>query len=276
MTLLLGFSAVNTGNNLLYLIVSSLLAFMVVSGLLGVVNLRALSIALSVPGEVYAGQANCLHVNVTNRKRFLPSFLVTFHIGEASVFCAMIEGSEEAELRMPVTYNQRGRITLRYIVVSSPFPINFFVRKHTLPAEAQFVVFPTPRMAGADGWGTTKGGKGEYFLRQKGYEGEVAKIADYTGSEPLKLIHWRLSARHEQLKVKELMAAADEPVILDIAALPGLDIEERLSQATFLVNRFMREQRAVGLKLPDRVIPPAYSPAQRLMLLMELAVYGQS
>ena len=56
MTLLLGFAAVNTGNNLLYLLVSALLGFMAVSGWLGQQNLRSLSLRLVLPQEIFVGQ----------------------------------------------------------------------------------------------------------------------------------------------------------------------------------------------------------------------------
>ena len=41
-TLLIGFAAVNTGNNLLFLVVSGLLAFMSVTGLAGMYNIKKL------------------------------------------------------------------------------------------------------------------------------------------------------------------------------------------------------------------------------------------
>ena len=91
----------------------------------------------------------------------------------------------------------------------------------------------------------------------------------------MKLIHWRLSAKHEEFKVKEMSATFREPVIIDIDAMPGSGVEERLSSAAFLVNRLIRANRPVGLKLADRTIPPALSREHRLGLLAELAVYGK-
>ncbi|NIQ94316.1 MAG: hypothetical protein GWN87_08975, partial [Desulfuromonadales bacterium] len=55
LTLLLGFAAVNTGNNLLYLMVSALLGFMAVSGLIGRYNLARLRVEFAAPPEIYAG-----------------------------------------------------------------------------------------------------------------------------------------------------------------------------------------------------------------------------
>jgi len=110
---------------------------------------------------------------------------------------------------------------------------------------------------------------------RKGYEGELSRIADYRGGEPLKLIHWRLSARHGELKVKELSAVDRPPVTVDLEQLPG-GLEERLRCATYLILSFLRENRPVGLRLGSRAIPPAVGRAHKLRLLAELAIHGQT
>jgi uncharacterized protein (DUF58 family) len=121
-----------------------------------------------------------------------------------------------------------------------------------------------------------KGGKnGDLTSLRKCYDGDVTRIADYTGNEPLRLIHWRLSAKHEEFKVKEMSAAAREPVIIDIKAMPGKNLEEHLCCAVFLINRLIGANRPVGLKLPNKVISPALSRVHRLGLLAELAVYAK-
>jgi uncharacterized protein (DUF58 family) len=137
------------------------------------------------------------------------------------------------------------------------------------------VVFPALRRCFASGVPDQHGGRGAAPATSKGYEGELLKIADYSGGEPLKLIHWRLSARHEGLKVKELSAEVSEPVMLDIANLPGGTLEDKLCCGTFLINRFNREARPVGLMLEGKVFPPAHSRTHRLKLLTELALYGK-
>jgi len=104
----------------------------------------------------------------------------------------------------------------------------------------------------------------------------VLRIRDYTGTEPLKLVHWRISARHEQLKVKELAAGASQPVILDIDQLPGANLEGALCCGAYLVNMFVRRNRPVGLKAGHLLISPDLSRAHRIRLLTELAVYGKS
>ena len=102
----------------------------------------------------------------------------------------------------------------------------------------------------------------------------MTAIRDYTGNDPLKLIHWRLSARHGELKVKEMAAPSEDPLVIDVLSLPGGGLEENLSLAAYLVNRAVRANRPVGLKFGARIVRPDLTRTHRLRLLTELAVYG--
>jgi uncharacterized protein (DUF58 family) len=93
----------------------------------------------------------------------------------------------------------------------------------------------------------------------------------------MKMIHWRLSARHEWFKVKEPSATSAEPVIIDLTTHSTIPLEQRLSQATFTINRLCRENRPVGLRVSaDHLIPPTSGRNNRLRLLTELAMYDPS
>jgi len=273
--LLLGFAAVNTGNNLLFLIVSALLGFMSVSGVLGVLNIQGLGLRLEIPDEIYAGLGTLLTLQLVNSKRRLPSFLLRVELGGASARFTHLPAKGSDSAALVLNFPGRGRQSLAGATLSSPFPINFFVRSTRLPLRESLVVFPAPRHCLASSVPDQHGGRGAAPAAAKGYEGELLKIADYSGGEPLKLIHWRLSARHEGLKVKELSAEVNEPVMLDITSLPGGTLEEKLCCGAFLINRFNREARPVGLMMEGKLFPPALSRAHRLKLLTELALYGK-
>ncbi len=53
-TLAIGFAAVNTGNNMLFLLVSMMLALMILSGFAALLNLQYLDVRL-VPGQLLQG-----------------------------------------------------------------------------------------------------------------------------------------------------------------------------------------------------------------------------
>jgi uncharacterized protein (DUF58 family) len=275
MTLLLGFAAVNTGNNLLYLLVSALLGFMAVSGLLGRWNLAGLTVRCVPPEEVYDGVPTLLGIELVNRRRRLPACLLEVMLGGESVLFPLVEPGARQRKPMPVSLHQRGWQTLPLIQVRSRFPINFFIRRMTLAVAEPVLVFPTPLRCAEGAQPDPAGGQGATQSWQRGVEGEVSRIGEYRGGEPLKLIHWKLSARHDQLKVKELSAPLRAPVILDLATLPGAGIEERLRCASWLIGRLLRAGRPVGLRTGACAIAPACGRAHKLRLLKVLALHGR-
>jgi len=272
----MGFAAVNTGNNLLFLVVSSLLGFMAVSGFVGWLNIRNIGIAVDFPDEIYAGKEVFVPLHLENRKKRMPSFLLRVDAFGRSLSFPLVENRGAESDAFTVAFPERGESTLGTVILSSSFPINFFTRIKIVSVDSRCTVFPAPRdCAVADGPGR-KDSRGEAFSSRRGYGGDVAKIRDYAGSDPLKHIHWRLSARHEDLKVKELTAPAETPLVVDIRALPGANLEENLSCGAFLINRAVRAGRPVGLKLGARFIKPDLTRSHRLQLLTELARYGKN
>ncbi len=75
--LLIGIAALNTGNNLLYVIVSAMLAAILVSGLASAVVLRGLELDVRLPEQVFAGRPAPARILVRNRRRWLPSFSIS-------------------------------------------------------------------------------------------------------------------------------------------------------------------------------------------------------
>lgn len=274
-TLLIGFAAVNTGNNLLFFIVSALLGFMAVSGVLGWLNIHGLDAVMIPPDEIYSGVSTLFTLRLTNRKRLLPSFLLRVDFVGTTVDFRLVDRQGAATSSLMTTITGRGSHMVGGVTVCSPFPINFFVRCRTLPLDLRTVVFPAPLGCPGSADSRSHGKGGSFATSGKGYEGDINRIVAYSGGDPLKMIHWRLSARHGELKVKELSAMAREPLVIDIDRLPAGNLEEKLSCATYLVNRLMREGRPVGLKLRKRLLKPADSRGHRLRLLTELALYGK-
>jgi hypothetical protein len=71
-----GIVAVNSGNNLLYLVVSSLLATLALSGILGHRNLHRVELRLLAPEEAWAGRPVTVRTALSNGRRRLPAFLL--------------------------------------------------------------------------------------------------------------------------------------------------------------------------------------------------------
>lgn len=274
MTLLLGFAAVNTGNNLLFLVVAGLLAFMSVTGIAGMYNIKKLIPDLLPPEEIYAGIPAPFHLSVRNTKRYLPSFLVRAEsiAGHGLIFPVLLQNSVHSG-QVLITFNTRGVVPLGSITISSPYPVGFFTRYWTFNINSTITVFPRPLASVSSGNGEESAATGSSFCRDRGLSGELERIYPYSGSEPLRMIHWKHSARTLDFLVKGFGRSVAAPLMIDLNSLAGQGVEERLSRAAWLVKRWVRE-RPVGLALGGRVLPFAIGKQHGLKLLKELAMYG--
>ena len=250
-----------------------MLGFMAISGFFGLRNLQKLSISLKFPDEIYCGIPAQLVVRLSTKRTLLCHYLLTLRVEGSQAECLILKPKTLMEMKTPVTFKKRGSARISKAAVTSPFPVNFFVRSNLFDLDAGYLVFPKP-LPLPHGWaGGARAKAGNILQRRKGSSGETESIGEYTGSEPLKQIHWKLSARHDELLVKEMSSETGKPLIIELGELPG-GAEERLGHAAFLINSLMAEGRAIGLKIGEKTIPPGISRGHRLKMLEELAGYA--
>lgn len=274
LTLLLGFAAVNTGNNLLYLMISALLGFMAVSGLLGQQNLQQLAVKLYPVDDLFANCPAGVEIELENRRRWLPAFLISVELENGVTLIPLLAAGGRQRQRLTLVFNQRGYADVPNIWIRSCFPINFFVRSRCLPLHQKLLVFPQPvpaRLALAAGTDTPFN---RHEIAQPGIDGELRSVDSYREGDPLRSIHWKLSARHDEYKVKRQNRLGAPSLLLNLDDFSGT-LDTQLSQCTFLINQLISQQRAVGLCLDKQVLSPAQGNRQRLRLLTELALYGR-
>lgn len=273
MTLLLGFGAVNTGNNLLFLVVAGLLAFMSVTGMAGMYNIKKLTPDLHPPEEIFAGIPAPFRLSVQNGKRLLPSFLIrlAYSAGQSLVF-PVVRQNSTAIGSVLITFDQRGLVRPGKITIDSAYPVGFFTRFWSFEIDTPLIVFPRPMPSVSGESGEESQSAGTGLRPERGVSGELERIYPYSGSEPLRMIHWKHSARSLDLMVKGFGRKVVSPLVIDPDKLAGQDIEERLSRAAWLVQQWVRE-RPVGLLLGSRVVPAGIGRQHGLKLLKELALY---
>jgi len=267
-TVFFGIAAVNTANNLLYIVVSSLLSFMLLSGVFSLYNLRGLNVVFIPPAEVYARREATFRVLLKKDSR-VPSFLITVSYGESSCFFPLVY--EPSEERISLSMPRRGFYNSLPIVISSSFPIGLFERYYTLEIPLNLTVFPEPLdVSEAELINLQQErGRSSHAGKIKGYD-ELHGVREYR-NEPIKLVHWKTSAKTGKLYVKEMYEETSKPVILELESVSG-SIEERISKLTYLVIRFTEEGIPVGLKIGEELIEPATGVAHRRKLLSRLAL----
>lgn len=281
-TIFLGVSAVNTGNNLLYLIVAAFLGFMGISGFFGRRNLSGLDIRLDLPDEIYAQTDLPLRVTLINRRRFLPAFLIRVRLLDRDVLFPFTDRREEGYRYATIAFRKRGRVRVDRISLCSVFPFNFFVRCRSLSGSFEAVVFPAPKQCDLLSLNERERRQGgETQTDTAGYEADIISLRDYIQGDPIKYIHWKASARTGRLKTKELSSLSRPPVVIDFEAVNIRGIEEKLSCITYAVLRLIRQNIPVGLRMRgDTAGIPASADRDTLQagkraILRKLALYGE-
>ncbi len=75
-TVIIGVAAINTGNNLLYVVVASLISAIAVSGVASALVLRSLELDVRLPDHVFAGCPMLARLLLRNPSTWLPSFSI--------------------------------------------------------------------------------------------------------------------------------------------------------------------------------------------------------
>lgn len=277
-TILIGFSAVNTANNIIYVVASLLLGFMLVSGIFGRANLHGVRIALEPPPEVYADTPAPIRIRVENPRTFLPAFLIRVNVFGRSPLIPYVPPRATAETFVSAVFPRRGRHELREVEISSNFPFNFFVRFRRIPLRLDWVVFPRlvpGPFPGAPSRSKFRGRQDSVDAGGPGDDHDIYGIREYQPGDPLKKVHWKSTAKTGRLLVKDFASTLTEPVVLDPARMGSTQLETRLSCTAYWVHTLARRRVPVGLVLPDKHLEPGTGTHHKRVLLKALALYGE-
>jgi uncharacterized protein (DUF58 family) len=276
LTLLIGFSAVNTGNNLVYIVTSALLSYMMISGIFGSRNLHAVDVSLEFPAEIYAGADVPVRVRLVNRRKLMPAFLIRIAVNGREILIPVINARSTVQESLQVCFQRRGRHTVQHLRLSSVFPFNFFTRFRTIPLKLDLVVFPRPVTCRLTRQSHSQNrSKGEASSDVAGFESDLRSIRNYVSGDPVKYISWKSTAKTGLLKTKELSSIDMEHFIIDMDRMEKRDLEHTVSCVTYTVLKLLRTRTPVGLHVDGETLKPDASAAHRLRILTKLALYGE-
>ena len=277
MTLVIGFSAVNTGNNLVYIIAAALLSYMVASGILGHMNLLRIQVSLSFPEEIFAGIEFPVKVSVRNMRKSRPAFLLQGTIMGRSVLFPLVQERSLQEKTLMLTLDKRGRNFIHALELSSPFPFNLFTRYRTCPLQVQLIVYPRP-LPGPDLVlrELISPRQGDRFSSFPGHDADILSIRDYTAGDPLKTIHWKATARTGILKTKELAALQYHNPTIHVEQIQGDELEKELSHLTHLILKISRSRSPIVVIMDNEKLQPGLLASHKHQLLRKLALYHET
>lgn len=207
LSLAIGAAAVNTGNNILYLIFSLMLGFIIVSGMISRRMLLGLTPQIDFPENLFAGAASVCHVSVLNRKKKLPSLGIRFTIEQPAFskterYFFYLPARETVHGFAPIRFLKRGVFSLHEMELQTRFPFSFFTKIRRYTSSQQVRVFPALYRLSEEV--LTKATDG--LMLDSPFRGEshqLLHLRDYTSLDSSKRIHWKASAKMEKLLIKE-------------------------------------------------------------------------
>ena len=281
----LGVAAINTGNNLLDLLVSALLALIVVSGIFSEQAMRGLALSAIVPEEIYSGRPALFGAALVNRKRWLTSYSITVELlspgartlesGSRFIYFRRIEAGVERFATWEETLPRRGRQRLTGVRITTRFPFGLFVKAGRPALSDEVLVFPQVWPIPAESL-RRRGDTGDAAARRRGRGNDLYNLRGYRPGDDPRFIHWRSSAKTESLMVRELEAdtSHDTRLVLVGRGTPGAEaLETGLSEAASFAVALIRAGAGVELIGPDLVVPLGHGRPHLRRVLAALALY---
>ncbi|HEY0431417.1 MAG TPA: DUF58 domain-containing protein, partial [Pyrinomonadaceae bacterium] len=276
-----GFAAWNTGNNLLFMILSLLCSSLFVGGVAARASLRDLIVSARFPDHIFAGEAAPVIVTLRNAKRMLPSFSILVEArGPAELdksnrrqrrprftkrplaYFTYIPRHAAAEQRVEQLFTERGHVLINGFELSTRFPFGFFrVRRRLRARNVDIVVYPKPQPVG-DELHLLPTYAGHMASARRGVGQDLFSLRDYQPQDDLRHIDWKATARSRNLTVREFTAEDERriTIVLDTRDLSELEKEKFLArfesgivQAASLLKHFVDERADVRLVLGEEV-----------------------
>jgi uncharacterized protein (DUF58 family) len=211
------FAAINTANNLLYMVLSAMLAVLALSGVLSALNFRQLRISLRVPSHCYAGEAFPVSIQVNNEKRVFPTLSISFGPAKESplrfstFYFSVIRRIGHVSQSGQALLTKRGRYTISKVKVASRYPFGFFLKYRNCAAQAECICYPEILTEDQlDLGGLDLRGTDERFERGSGHD--LYMIRNYVPSDSARQVHWKASAKTATLKTREYAAEASRQI----------------------------------------------------------------
>ncbi|CAE6705845.1 MAG: DUF58 domain-containing protein [Nitrospira sp.] len=257
LTLAVGIAAVNTGNNLFYLLLAMMLSLIVLSGLLSEQCVRRLDFHRHLPDSLFVNQPAVATLWIANHKAHVPTVsvrildVVAGQDHDRGIHLTHLAPGASTLRSYPLLACRRGRYHIEGIRVITPFPFGLFQKKAFYPCEASLLVcpaiipLPPLRLQELQSIGH------EQALARRGPGTSLYNLREFRPGDDSRAIHWLTTARTAKLMIKETEAEDQHMITLALFTVcpDELDrtFERTLSITASLVDYYVK--RGVRLRL---------------------------
>jgi uncharacterized protein (DUF58 family) len=208
-----GAAAAVSANNLLFLVLATMLAVLLVSGLVNRLCLSGLELDFVLPDHVSAKRAVAATVAVRNTKSHMPSFSIRVGgVAEAeaarpailrdSIYLPVIPGGATVEEFVDVVFPRRGEYRQSSFFFATSFPFGFQEKSVEVKLRRDVVVYPSlePQPAYEE---LVAAVNGELETALYGHGHDFYRIRPYQVFESARHLDWRASAHTGEMQVRE-------------------------------------------------------------------------
>ena len=246
---LTGSGAFLTGNNLLFLVFSAMLALLLVSGFLGRLMLLGLKLELLLPKHVAARAVTEAQIRLINLKRLTPSFSIelsgrsnpltgSLPILKTPVYFPVVAGGGAVEVPVEVTFPHRGRHRENLFVLSTRFPFGFLRREVSIPISWETIVYPAIE-PGVRAEVLLESLEGATATSERGQGQDFYRIRPWEASDGVRMVDWKSTAHTGTLQAREFVREDNVSVeiVLDRAIPQGAEerFEALVEECAYLV-----------------------------------------
>ncbi len=288
----IGLAAINTGNNLLYLLLAMMLSLIVMSGVLSEQCLRRLYIQRRLPEHIFAGFPGTAYFSISNRKSRLPSFsirvldVIDEQPIDRGVHLLHLAPESSALRSYPLLVPRRGPFRIDGIKVLTRFPFSLFVKALALPLPSEAIAYPPIKPLPADISEQIDGLGQDNPVPKRGPGVDLYNLRLYQPGDDSRAIHWRTTAKTSLLIVRETQAEDQHYVTLAFptavppataangasAAEMETSFEKAVELTASLAAHFQEQGFAIRAIVGDQAVPSATGEEQLYRILKVLAL----
>jgi len=246
--LLLSIAVIRTSNNLLFLILATLISAFVVSSIVSRNSLKQVAVSIQVPENVFAGEHAPVNISVTNEKHVFPSFSICVEntgsnggVRSISYYLKRLTGGRLAvgahgdtgkpnrflpSAYFPVlrpgetlsqisvqSFQRRGLVSFENLQISTRFPFGLFRHTERIRTDGEILIYPAVKDM-SEHYHRIPFLRGLFESIQKGQGENLFSIRPYIEGESARVIDWKAAAKTGQLMSREFSREEESRICL--------------------------------------------------------------